>query len=123
MALCFHGTITDNDHVFKQYCDAGLRLPNESLEKTHFDGPLTVGIQTYDWQPIPLNFTIGGEPTDVRVTIGNTDRSQGCWATLETGSNGVSNFDDGIRPIATIEFPTTDPNHPIVKKYELSEFC
>lgn len=121
--LMLHGTVADGDLVFKQYCDVGLRLPSEPLEMTHFDGPLTVGIQTYDWRPIPLKFTIGGEPTDVRVTIGTTDQSLGCWATLETGANGVSNFDDGVRPIATIEFPTTDPNKPIIKKYELSEFC
>ena len=121
--LSLHGTVSDGDLVFKQYCDVGLRLPTEPLEMTHFDGLLTVGIQTYDWQPIPLNFTIGGEPTDVRVTIGTIDRSSGCWAALVTGADGISDFEDGVRPIATIEFPTANPNSPIVEKYELSEFC
>lgn len=121
--LMLHGTIADKDHVFKQYCDVGIRSPRGTLEMTHFDGPLTVGIQTYDWQPIPLTFSIGGEPTDIRTTIGTTNKRLGCWATIETGSNGIANFDDGIRPIARIEFPSPDPDKPIVKQYELSEFC
>ena len=121
--LMLHGTIRDKDLVFKQYCDVAIRSPNDSMETTHFDGPLTVGIQTYDWRPIPLTFTIGGEPTDIRTTVGTTDKKLGCWATIETGSNGISNFDDGVRPIASIEFPTSDQNNPIVKEYELSEFC
>jgi hypothetical protein len=122
-SLMLHGTIADKGLVFKQYCDVAIRSPDETLDMTHFDGPLTVGIQSYDWRPIPLTFTIGGEPTDVRTTIGTTDKNLGCWATIETGSNGISNFDDGIRPIATIEFPAADQKNPIVKRYELSEFC
>lgn len=121
--LMLHVTIADDDHVFKQYCDVAIRSESAALDSTHFDGPLTVGIQTYDWSPIPLTFTLGGEPTDIRTTIGTTNKELGCWATIETGSNGTSNFKDGVRPIATIELPSSNPNKPIVRKYELSEFC
>ncbi len=122
-SLMVHVTISDGETQFKQYCDVGVSPNRQQLDHAHFDGPLSVVPQAVDWVPIKKSLVIGGEPTDLRVVIGTFNKPNGCWTVVESGSNKKYNFPTGVYPVATIEFPTENPDSPIVKQFILDQFC
>lgn len=123
IAIMVHAILKNPESTFKQYCYVEILPPDQSLHYAHFDGPLEIGIQEFNWEPIPMEFVIGGKPTDIRTTIDTTNKEFGCWTTVETGSEGECHFAKTVRPTATVEFPSADAKKPIIKTYRLDEFC
>lgn len=122
-SLMVHVTIEDDESQFKQYCDVVVSPNADELNRAHFDGSLNVVPLAINWIPIKNSLVIGGEPTDLRVNIGSFDKSAGCWAVIESGANDVYNFPEGVVPVARVEFPSEIPDQPIIRRFELDQFC
>ena len=122
-SLMIHATVLDGETQYKQYCDVVVSQDRQQLNRAHFDGPLSVVPQAFDWVTIKKPLVIGGEPTDLRVVIGSFDKPAGCWTVIESGTDDNYNFPNGVAPVASVEFPTEKPDSPIVKRFRLDQFC
>ena len=122
-SLMIHVSVTDGETQFKQYCDVTASPNREQLCIAHFDGPLSIEPQAFNWVTIKKPLVIGGEPTDLRVVVGSFDQTAGCWTVVESGTNEIYNFPDDVVPVATVAFPSGDPDSPIVERFYLNQFC
>ena len=113
-------TVQDGETQFEQYCSVVAKANRDQpLNYAHFDGTLCV-VQCLPSQK-PL--VVGGAPTDLRVSVGSFDESAGCWTVVKSGINEIYAFPEDVTPLATVEFPSEDPESPIVKQFPLNQFC
>ncbi len=124
-ALMIAVTVEDDQTRFEQYCDVELREASKPPAIAHFDGPLTVSLQTINWQiPKATRFVRGAKPTDIRAMIGTIDGDRGCWTVVRTHQGEKSTFPDGVFPYVEIEFPPKSPGSPLPKeRFALDKFC
>jgi hypothetical protein len=112
--------------TFAQLADIDLGRTRRRAGFGHFNGPLTVQIQTAAWQlPPGLALRRGDKPTDIRVLIGTVDGATRCWTTvLVMGTNSSSRFPTNTYPVVDVEFPVRDSRSaPLHVRYPLKEFC
>jgi hypothetical protein len=112
---------TNHGTSFTQYCDVELTDRTLDMKLAHFDGPLSIGPVTINWEiPAGTEFVIGGEPTDIRANVATLDKTHGCWTVVESGD---SKFPEGVHPTLTVEFPSEVLAAPLVMEYALDQFC
>jgi len=109
---------------FKQYCDVALSESKEALKYAHFDGPLTIGPATINWE-ISESFRLvaGDKPSDLRVAIGTLDKQAGCWVVVRTHEGEEPVFPDGVHPALEVEYVSKTSGEPIQEQYFLDQFC
>ncbi len=109
--------------TFEQYCDVELRERSRPSAVAHFDGPLTVSLQTIAWRvPPDTRLQRGGKPTELRVFVGTMDSDRGCWTVTRTHEGDEANFAE--RPSVEIEFPPRSPDRPALREvFHLDKFC
>lgn len=111
---------------FAQLADAGLGRFRWTAPVAHFNGPLTVQVQSIRWKlPPDLALARGDSPTDLRVIIGTVDGATECWTTvLVHGTNNQSNFSTNVHPVVDVEYPSKVAGaRPMQVRYALKEFC
>ena len=109
---------------YEQY--AGLTMENSPREANvaHFDGPLTAGPDTIDWESEGLKLTAGTKPSEIYGIVGTLDKEAGCWVVVQSHNGKEYAFQKGIVPQVEIEFPGEKPGDPVLKKrYPLDGFC
>jgi len=119
-ALMIHVKI-EGETSFTQYCDVELSDTTRNMKEAHFDGPLSVGPVTLNWEiPTGTQFVIGGDPTDIRTMVATLDKTSGCWTVAESGDD---KFPEGVHPTVTVEFPAIESATPLVRTFALDKFC
>lgn len=111
---------------YEQYGDLLLTPDPAAAPVAHFHGPLEARPREGSGKlPPGLKLRTGGKPTDLSVLVGTLDPARGCWVVVVShhGSDACA-FPDGVRPTATVEFPSGAPGGPPVRRtYALSGFC
>jgi hypothetical protein len=108
------GVIVKGAVEFRQYCDVEIKRDVKKAAVAHFNGPLTVGVQTTNWKvPAGLALKTGDSATDLRAWVGTMDADHGCWVVVKSDET----FPSSARPVAQIEFPA------VKRKYSLDKVC
>ncbi len=111
----------EGDAAFTQYCDVELSDTMHDMKYAHFDGPMSIGPVTVNWEiPSGTQLVIGSDSTDIRATVATLDKTLGCWTVVESGDD---KFPEGVHPSVTVEFPSANSSAPILRTYALDEFC
>jgi len=110
---------------YRQLADIGLGRSRRTAGIGHFNGPLTVQLQTVAWQlPPGLALRRGEKPTDVRALIGTVDAATRCWTTVFVMNPKGCLFPTNVFPYVEVEFPASGSGRePIHVRYPLKEFC
>jgi hypothetical protein len=113
---------------YSQSCAVAMADKAEGAPLAHIDGPLTVQLindGTWSPMPAPLQFRLGGVPSDLRVFV----------ATVSPGGTGMAAvrimkdpktlmFPDWGHPFADVGFPPKRPGEaPMRRRYPLAQFC
>jgi len=113
---------------YSQTCAVAMADKAEGAPLAHIDGPLTVQpVNDGTWSPMPdpVQFRLGGVPSDLRVFV----------ATVSPGGSGMAAarimndpktlmFPEWGHPFAEVEFPPKRPGEaPIRRRYPLAQFC
>ncbi|MCA9233036.1 MAG: hypothetical protein KDA57_20485 [Planctomycetales bacterium] len=116
--------VVRGDSEFKQYCDVVLDESQTPAEFAHFDGPLTIGPQTVNWEvPETFRLVAGEKPSDLRVTVGTIDQQSGCWVVVRSHEGNKSAFPVDVFPVLEVEYRAKDSGEPIQERYYLDQFC
>ena len=123
-SLLIHARVQDGEIQYEQYGDVELRGSHKKPAIAHFHGPLTVSLQTINWEIPETRLKKGDKPTDIRVAVGTLDANRGCWTVVKTHNGNASAFPENVFPYVEIEFPPmTVGEPPLKRRFALNEFC
>ena len=127
-SLVIDVSVADGSTQFEQYCDLHLRELAETPAIAHFDGPLTVELQTIYWKlPSSTRLVTGDSPVDLRVNIGTINEQSACWTVVKSHKGDDPKFPDGVFPIARVTYGagegTNSESGEFEQTYPLDAFC
>jgi hypothetical protein len=110
---------------YQQYCEI-VEMGNgpKKAMLAHFHGPLTIRPMLINWKlPESAALRKGKNPVEFIALVGTMSERHGCWVVVRTCDDKKCLFPDGVRPVAEIEFPSSDlDSKPIKKTYTLNGY-